>query len=873
MPLTPGTRLGPYEIAAQIGVGGMGEVYRATDTNLKRQVAIKVLPLSLAGDADRLARFQREAEVLASLNHPNIAAIHGLDRRDGHTALVMELVEGPTLADRIGQGAVPLDEAIAIAKQMAEALEAAHERGIIHRDLKPANIKLRPDGTVKVLDFGLAKAADPASVVASGLATLATITSPAMTQVGMILGTAAYMSPEQARGRAVDKRTDIWAFGCVLFEMLAGVRPFDGEDVTEVIGAVIHKDVDWARLPRSTPAAVRTALGRCLEKDPKKRIRDIGDVALALDGAFASPTASMPSAPTQRRSRRLVLLTAAMAIVAAVAAVAGWLARAPEPPDVVAFTVDTPRTGDPASFAHSPDGKILAFTQSDSSGIQRLWIRSLDSPDARVIPGTDQALNPFWASDSRHVGFFAGPTLKQVDIDGGIPQTVTNTSPTLSVGATWNERGVILFSRAGAGIMRVAAAGGVPEPVTTLKPAELAHAWPSFLPDGRHFVYLRVQDTSRGELVWRDLDSGEERIVRPMSSKALYSSTGHLIFRNDGPVVAQRFDPATGAVSGGVIQIAAATYSNGPTRTALALSAAGVLAFRNFEGDTAKAQLTWVDKDGKTLSTVGPPADYRNVVVDRADAHAVANTVIDAQDVWMFDFKRATTSRLTFDAAVDSDPIFSPDGDVVAFYSTRNPAGIYRKTSSGAGAEQLLAETGLQSWPRDWSADGRFILYQKNSDLWVVPLDGDKKPFAYVDTAVRESDGRFSPDGRWVAYTSDETGRNEVFLQDFPKKGTKFQVSTAGGSEGRWRRDGRELFYLAADGYLMSVDVTLAPAFALGVPRRLFNTQMTNLGLTAQRRYGVSADGQRFLINLPLAGVTIEPITVTVNWQRLLKDR
>jgi len=872
MPLMPGTRLGPYEITAQIGVGGMGEVYRATDTNLKRPVAIKVLPLSLAGDADRLARFQREAEVLASLNHPNIAAIHGLDRSDGQTALVMELVEGPTLADRIAQAAVPLDEAMAIAKQIADALEAAHDRGIVHRDLKPANIKVRPDGTVKVLDFGLAKAADPVAASVAGMATLATITSPAMTQLGMILGTAAYMSPEQARGRAVDKRTDIWAFGCVLFEMLAGARPFDGEDVTEVIGAVIHKDIDWGRLPRTTPVAVRTTLERCLEKDPKKRIRDIGDASLALDGAFASPAAQLSAAVPRQGRLRLAVSTAAIAIVAAIAAVGGWAARAPEPPGVVALTVETPRTGDPASFALSPDGRKLAFTQDDK-GMQRLWIRSLDSTSARGIPGTEQAANPFWAPDSRRVGFFAEGTLKQVDIDGGVPQVIAKTSGTVSAGATWNERDVILFTRAGAGVMRVTAGEGAPTAVTTLKPTELAHAWPLLLPDGRHFVYLRIGNTGRGDLVWRDLESGEERIVRPMSSKALYSPTGHLVFRDGGPVVAQRFDPATGAISGSAIQLAPATYSNGATKVALALSAAGVLAYRNFESGTAQAQLTWVDRNGKTLATVGPPADYRNLVVDRADAHALANTVIDGQDIWMFDFKRATTSRLTFDAAVDSDPVFSPDGDVVAFYSTRNPIGIYRKASSGAGAEQLLAETGLQGWPRDWSPDGRFLLYQKVSDLWVVPLEGDRKPFPYLDEPARESDGRFSPDGRWVVYGSDETGRNEVFLQDFPKKSAKFQVSTGGGSEGRWRRDGRELFYLAADGSLMSVDVTPAPAFALGVPRKLFDTQTMNLSFAAQRRVGVAPDGQRFLLNVPLAGIAIEPITVILNWQRVLKDQ
>jgi Tol biopolymer transport system component len=846
----------------------MGEVYRATDTVLKRQVALKVLPPDVANDPERVARFQREAEVLASLNHPNIAHLYGLERSDGTLALVMELVEGPTLADRIEKGAIPLDEALPIAKQIAEALEAAHEQGIVHRDLKPANIKVRSDGTVKVLDFGLAKAidtgADGRASGPRGLSISPTV-SVHTTSAGVILGTAAYMSPEQARGRAVDKRTDVWAFGCVLYEMLAGAPPFHGDDVVEVIGAVIHQDIVWHRLPASTPPAVRVALTRCLERDPKQRVRDIGDVRLLLNGAFTLPT-ERPASPPVTRARVGLLMATIAVVSAAVAGGAVWRMRAPVVPAPITFTMDTPSGGDPDALALSPDGRQLAFVALDKDGQQRLWIRSLASTTARVLPGTEFAAAPFWSPDSSTIAFFSAGTLKSVGLSGGTPQVIAKTTSTVARGGSWSERNQILFTRLGMSILSVSAGGGEPQVIVDGE----NNSWPAFLPGGRQFLYLHTDaEKEIHELRWRDIENKSERIVRTVSSKTVYAA-GQVLFSDGTSLVAQRLDPSAGQASGDAVQIASDVWANG-VRVAFTASASGVLAYRIGQGSGTLVQLSWVDRGGTVVDKVGSPGDYRNVAIDPAAEHIVFNRVDGAEDVWVLDAARGTTSRLTFDPAADSDPIFSPDGKTIAFHSTRNPPGIYRKSASGTGPDELIAATGRQTWPRDWSSDGRFLLYNNLRDLFVLPLEGDRKPSPYLATPASGSGGRFSPDARWVAYGSDETGRQEIFVQDFPAKGAKFQVSTAGGSDPRWRRDGRELFYLGGDGRIMSVSVDVAPELKLGAPTPLFQTALMTFPLPAQRRFGVSPDGQRFLVGVPLPGSTVPPVTVSVNWPSLLK--
>ena len=880
MSLIAGDRIGPYEIVAPLGVGGMGEVYRARDTKLNRDVAIKVLLPAVANDPDRLARFSREAQVLASLNHPNIAHIYGIEDADGVKALVLELVEGEDLAQRIARGPIPLDEALPIARQIAEALEAAHEQGIIHRDLKPANIKIRPDGTVKVLDFGLAKALDgPGGSGRSGgpggLENSPTLSMHA-TQAGIILGTAAYMSPEQATGKAVDKRSDLWAFGVVLLEMLTGRQAFGGETISHVLAAVLKDAPDWTTLPANTPATIRRLLRRCLEKDRARRLDSAADARLEIDDALAATIdeAPQPESPRHRRGLLIVLAVAA-AVLTALGAAAGWAARAPAAADAVAFRVDTPTSRRLDGFAISPDGRQLAFVAIDKDGQERLWLRPLASADARVLAGTEGAYSPFWSPDSRTIAFFTLSELKRIDVSGGATQTICRTSGNPG-GGSWSEQQVILFSASnGIGVRRVPATGGEPQPVTALQAGTIAHMWPVFMPDGRHFMYL--SSTGRAEdsqLIWRTLDSSEEHVVRTMFSKAFYSHTGHLVFRLGGPIVAQLFDAARGTVSGPPVQVTSDTMQPG-AQTALAVSSSGrVLAHRAGQSIPV-AQLSWMDRDGKVLNTVGAAANYWNPAIDLAGERIVANT-IDTYDVWLFDGRRGTTSRFTFDPAPDSDAIFSPDGRWVAFYSGRQPPGIYRKASSGGGADELVAATGPATYPRDWSLDGRFLLYDSGpgGSMWALPMEDDRKSFRYpasVPKGAQVTSGHFSADAKWVAYVSDETVRPEIFVQDFPRGAAKFQVSISGGSEPRWRRDGRELYFLGGDGQMMAVDVEMTPTFRLGVPRPLFQTRLNLLAAPA-RRYGVSGDGQRFLMNVPVGTDAVAPITVIMNWASGIKQ-
>ena len=538
MTIGPGTRLGPYEITAPIGEGGMGKVYRATDTNLKRSVAIKVLPEAVATDAERVARFQREAEVLARLNHPNIAQIHGLEKSDGTTALVMEFVEGPTLADRIAEGSIPGDEALTIARQIAEALEAAHEQGIVHRDLKPANIKLRPDGTVKVLDFGLAKALE-AAPAGTDTAQSPTVTSPGMTGFGVILGTPAYMSPEQARGRAVDKRSDVWAFGCVLFEMLAGVRLFGGADATESIAAIVRAEPDWGKLPPGTPAAIRRLLRRCLTKDPRERLTDIGVARLEIRDALTPPfaDADQPALPPGRP--RLPWIVAALSVALTAAVVAWSLQRQSLDPSAMWLEIVPPTGFSPESLALSPDGKLLAFV-APVNGVPSLWVRRLDQERAQPVAGTSDASFPFWNPDGRAIGFFSGSTLKRVDLSGGSSQVLADV--TVGRGGTWSSDGVIVFApEAGSGLMRIAAVGGVPTPATTLSDGQRGHRWPQFLPDGQHFLFYSTGDGDSGGVFLGSLDGSTPVRLIDADGAAWYAS-GQLIFDSGGTLKAAPFD-------------------------------------------------------------------------------------------------------------------------------------------------------------------------------------------------------------------------------------------------------------------------------------------------------------------------------------------
>jgi eukaryotic-like serine/threonine-protein kinase len=854
----------------------MGEVYRATDTNLNRPVAIKVLPEPLAADGERLARFQREAQVLASLSHLNIASIYGLERAEGTTALVMELVEGPTLADRIAQGAIPVNEALAIATQIADALEAAHEQRIIHRDLKPSNVKIRPDGTVKVLDFGLAKAMDASPAASSGFSMSPTITTPAMTQLGLILGTAAYMSPEQARGKSVDRRADIWAFGCVLFEMLSGRRAFDAEDVSLTLARVLEREVDLTPMPPEVPARVRQVIALCLRKDVRQRISDIRDVRLALEGAFDTTSGPGP-ATTVSRSTRLRLgalaVVAALALVAAAALAFVHFRETPAAPRSVSFQMSAPPKSAIATFELSPDGRHVAFvTRGERS---TLWVRSLDALDARELPGTDGARlaagQLFWSPDSSTIGFIAGGKLKRVSISGGPPQTLADASDASR--AAWSGAGVLLIS-AGPGnpIQRLPEAGGVPVSITKPDAGE-SHFTPHFLPGGRHFLYWSAGNPETTGIYVTSMEEGA-RSVRLFSdnSPARFAPTdaagsrGHLMFVREGTLMAAPFDVATLRVTGEVFPLAEDV-------TQFSASANGVLAY--VSGMSAfSEQFVWRDRTGKEIGSVGPPGIYANFRLSPDERSIVFNRPGPAgSDIWVLDIARGVPSRITFDPSVDNLPIWSHDGRRILWPSNRRGGyDLYVKPASGTGQDELLITMGTANgWATDWSRDGKWVLFQRpgdktSQDLWIAPQSpdgsGQQKPFPYLNSQFAESNGVFSPDGQRIAYVSNESGRDEVYVQAFPLTDEKDQISVGGGIAPEWRKDGAELFYLSADRKLMAVPVRVTGnALDPGVPKALFPIP----GTRVVRAFAPASDG-RFLIAKSLDDDQTTPMTVEINW-------
>ena len=894
MPLAPGTRLGPYDIAARIGTGGMGEVWRATDVNLKRVVAIKVLPDAFVIDPERLARFQREAEVLASLNHPNIAAVYGVETADGIRALVMEFVEGLTLADRVAGGPIPLDETLPIAKQIAEALEAAHDQGIVHRDLKPANIKVRSDGTVKVLDFGLAKAIEPTSAAASSVSMSPTITTPAMTQAGIILGTAAYMSPEQAKGKAADTRSDVWAFGCVLFELLSGRRTFAGEDVSDTLAAVLRADPDWSALRNDVPTSIRRLLRRCLQKDRRERLADMADARLEIQDALReSPEETARDATTPRARRRRRVLALALAGTALVAAgSAAWTMRGGsiEPEDLVQLQLFPPAdvTIAPGTVPEiSPDGRAIAFAGFGSDGIARVYVRSLDSQDVRPLAGSERVRNtltPFWSPDSREVAFDVGTTLKRVAVAGGLPQTVCDLPPGLPViGGSWNSDGVLIVGTY-AGLARGRVSGGACELITRATPSDVNHLFPTFLPNGRQFLYIR---NGPGELVVGALASAPDTAAKSVLKirqgvkyvRAQGPVVGRLLFVRDSTLFAQPFDPGRLEFAGEAVPIAGnigTSYANAH----FSVSATGTLVYRT--ADSNSVQLTWFDRQGRPVAEVGEPLFPSALSVSPDGRRAAFGSLVAPYGLMSMDLPRGTNSRLA-DTSSDTGVAWSADGERIVVGGRDGVS--QRVLNAAAGQQLLLSSAGSFQFVWDWSRDGRFILYTNidaqtgRRELWALPLDGDKKPLAMGSD--RSSEARFSPDGRWFAYVSDESGRNDIYVRPFDSSSTSGS-SQAGSpytivSKGNvaamlgWRDDGRELWYVTPDSMVMSVPVKLDRKVEASAPAPLFQLPPgVRLGQPGLRT--VSTDGERFLIGVPTRRSTQVPFTVILNWPALMRN-
>jgi Tol biopolymer transport system component len=845
----------------------MGEVYRARDLRLNRDVALKLLPDAFSLDPDRLARFKREAQVLASLNHSNIAVIHGLEELDAGAgrqasvrALVLELVDGPTLADRIARGPIALDEALPIARQIADALEAAHGQGIVHRDLKPANIKVRPDGSVKLLDFGLAKALE--ELPGHGVQTESpTITSPAATQIGIIMGTAAYMSPEQARGQAVDQGADIWAFGCVLFEMLIGERAFPGSDTTETIAAILRADPEWSRLPADTPDSVRRLLRRCLEKNRRRRLADIRDARLDIDDAAIDPPRSDGAASNRSRRLERVAWAAALAVVALGAAAALLRGRTSEPAAAhreMRVEIGTPPTTEITSFALSPDGEKIAYVAL-FDGVPQLWLRLLTTGATRPLRGTEGASHPFWSPDSKSIGFFTSEKLFRLDIDSGAPTPVV--SAAVGSGGTWNRDGLILFTPVpDAQVLRVSADGSGPGPLPGAQGAvQPGQRFPQFLPDGRHFIYYVAE--SRGVFLG-DIDTGERRRLLDADAAAVFAAPGELLFIRNGALFAQAFDRDRLQLSGEPASIAEGITVDRRGVAALSASATGSIAYRvgPFQG---QRRLKWFDRAGRELATVGDSdasfpvnlslsPDGRRVAFNRSAEGG--NT-----DIWLLDLTRTVLSRFTFDPTPEIVPSWTPDGRRVVYSKiAKGTFALYQKSSDGLGEESVLVQTGLPSIALDVSRDGQFVLFRMIDpktgwDIWAKQLGENKPLIPVARTNFDERTGQFSPDGRWIAYESNESGRFEVYVQSFPAPSSKLPVSPAGGSQMRWRSDGKELFYVAADGRLMSVPIRASAAgepIGLGSPMPLFSARIESIvqgGIA--HAYAVTADGQRFLMS------------------------
>src|SRR5262244_1566009 len=897
MTLTTGTQLDRYEIRSQIGAGGMGEVYRAYDPKINREVAIKVLPAVFSDDKERLARFEQEAQAVGALNHPNILVIHHIDTHEGTPYIVSELLEGETLRERMGGVALPQRKAMDYALQTAHGLAAAHEKGIVHRDLKPENLFITKDGRVKILDFGLAKLT-PAAVETQSQTEVPT--RRVNTEPGKAMGTIGYMSPEQLRGRPADHRSDIFSFGAILYEMLSGKRAFRGESPADTTSAILREDPrELSETNKTISPALERVVQHCLEKNPEERFHSARDLAFAIQALSGSAAVSGQTPAMAAQVARpglgkffpwivaaifaltsIILLPFAISSFKHARARANVIRSAILPPEGTRFLA-------PNLFAVSPDGLRLAFVARDAKGQAMLWMRSLDALTAESLPGTDGISTgspPFWSPDSRVIAFFAGAKLKTIDVSGGPPQTICD-APNAR-GGSWNRDGVIVFApNPGGPIHRVSAAGGASTAVTKLDESrrQSTHRWPYFLPDGHHFIYrvggtgATAQNEDNG-IYLGSLESLEQRLILRADTNAAYAS-GYLLFAREGTLMAQPFDAKSFQLTADAFPVAERLqFDVVITRAIFSVSENGILAFQSAaaKGDS---RLIWFDRSGKQTGQIGEPGIYFQPQFS-PDGQKLAVASFDIRagsaDIWLYELARNVPTRFTFDPASDVAPIWSPDSTTIIFSSNRKgPYDIYQKASAGAGSEEVLLESDETKTVDSWSADRRFIVYTSadakantKEDLWILPLFAEHKPFPFLRTQFNESFAQFSADGHWIAYVSDESGSNQVYIAPFPGPGGKWQASSAGGTEPRWSGDGKELFFLAPDNKLMSVGVNAkGPTLEIGNAQPLFEMRPAS---TPGTHYDVTRDGKRFMVDAAGEGSSA-PITLVVNWTADLK--
>jgi Tol biopolymer transport system component len=845
-----GSQVGSYQIDCVLGAGGMGQVFGAYDSRLKRRVALKVLPAAFLDQPERLARFQREAEVLAQFNHPNIAQIYGAEEN----VLIMEFVDGEA-----PKGPLPFDEAWKIALQIAGALEYAHERGVIHRDLKPANVKVTRDGHVKLLDFGLAR-------IFGGAAENSPAPDPEETSPGVLLGTPSYMSPEQAKGKPLDRRTDIWSWGVVLYQLLTGEQLFHAENVSETIARVLTLEPDLTRVPPQ----VRRLLATCLERDPKRRLRDIGDAPQMLDSL------ETPAAPVRAR---LPWTLAAISTAAALLLGIGWLValnrKAAVPVAAIRYELSVEYARSIHSFAISPDGRELAIA-ADVNGTRQLWLRRLDALHADPLPNTEDAQAPFWSPDGRQIGFFAEGKLKKIDAAGGAAIAICDALDGRS--GSWSRDNVIIFARYSAPparILRVAASGGTPAEI--LKAGDLMGS-PTFLPDGKRF--LMNFETVKEKGIYLVMLDGKDshRILAEGSSFVL--TPGWILFVRAKRLMAQPFDAERGQVNGDAVPVEEGVSLDALYNPSFSVSPAGVLVFERDLGIMGKSQLTWQDRSGKVLGTAGRGGQVFDPAISPDQRLVAFRSITTAflSDLWLWDLSRGSGQRITTDPSMSLTPHWSPQGDRLAFTSSRGEGNIYVKAAGGTGEDQLLLADQHPNFISDWSPDGRYIVYAKGDpktkyDLYLLPVSGVQAgtPQPFLVTEFNEFLGQVSPDGRWMAYVSDQSRQREVYVRRFPAGDGEWKVSVEGGDQPRWRRDGKELFFVRSDGTMMAAAIRTTdgsgPAFAADTPQRLFPTHLAQTARGIIFQYDVAPDGQRFLLNSTVEGsASASPLTVVVNW-------